>query len=218
LKHYGTVKRYDKMHMKQHGGTSDGEWMRGRGRRRVRAYVVVDFLVERGRVSIRFTLWAWYHASNSSTRSGVEIAEREKATGFQSSCDKYKPAGGNQASTLQRLPENAQSQTPLWHSLVSRPCVPHPPIYERTNHLHGLLTLIRVCAFATANSCEIRCFISSFRACMSEGLEVGFDAPPKKDIVLCVGWMEWNAASSRGPATTAKMTPRGLCLAFAWTA
>ena len=49
---------------------------------------------------------------------------------------------------------------------------------------HSLLTLIKVCAFATANSCEIRCFISSFRACMSEGLDVGFDAPLKKDMVV----------------------------------
>lgn len=52
---------------------------------------------------------------------------------------------------------------------------------------HIQLTLIKVCAFATANSWEIRCFISSLRACMSEGLEVGFAAPLKNDILCGCG-------------------------------
>lgn len=43
--------------------------------------------------------------------------------------------------------------------------------------------MINVCAFATANSCEILCFISSFLACISDGAEVTFDAPPKNDMV-----------------------------------
>lgn len=77
---------------------------------------------------------------------------------------------------------------------------------------HSLLTLIKVCAFATANSCEIRCFISSFRACMSEGLDVGFDAPLKKDMVEWLYGKGCGRDWRRRPRWTkvdgtAKMTP-----------